>query len=90
MQIPEIVDKNIEIDIPQKVRITAERAPLYLGDSEDYEAVGTLREGDDFEVAAVSAETGWYGVRVPRYLLWVAPEHCEPIKEEESEEAETV
>lgn len=82
---PEMADKNIEIDIPKVVKITSERAPLYLGDSEDYEAVGTLREDDTFEVAAISAETGWIAVRVPRYLLWVAPEHCEAVDENESE-----
>lgn len=85
---PEMMDKNIEIDIPAKVRIVVERAPLYLGDSEDYEAVGTLFEDDEFEVAAVSAETGWYAVRVPRYLLWVAPEHCEAVGDETHEPQE--
>lgn len=69
--------------IPEKVRITGNTVNLRTGDSKDYPEVGTLRGGTIHEVAAVSVATGWYGVRTPRYILWVSNKYCEPVYEDE-------
>ena len=81
----DMVEKNMGIDIPEQIRIIVDKAPVHLGDSDDYEAMGTLRENDIYDVAAISAETGWYAVRIPRYVLWVSPECCEMVKSSDEE-----
>ena len=83
----DMVDKNVGVEIPTKVRITCDAAPLYLGDSDKkYSAVGAIRQGEVVSVAGVSLETGWYAVRVPRYILWVDNSMCEAVDSEESSE----
>ena len=84
----DMVDKNVGVDIPSKVRVTCDVAPLYLGDNTEYEGVGTLRNGDIAEVAGISLETGWYAVRVPRYILWVDSSLCEAVGNEEEKTGE--
>lgn len=83
-----MADKNVGVEIPSKVRVICDVAPLYLGDSDEYEGVGTLRRGDTADVAGVSLETGWYAIRVPRYILWVDSSLCEAIGNEEEETGE--
>lgn len=83
----DMVDKNVGVEIPSKVRITCDAAPLYLGDNDlEYTAVGTLRKGEIASVAGVSLETGWYAVRVPRYILWVDDKMCEAVDSKENSE----
>ena len=71
-------------EIPYAVVVTSESALLYLGDSESYEAIGSLREGKVVDVAAVSIDTGWYAVRTPRYILWISDKDCEGLYESDT------
>lgn len=75
---------GIAKEIPYAVVVTADSALLYLGDSESYEAIGSLREGKIVDVAAVSVDTGWYAVRTPRYILWISDKDCEGLYESDT------
>ena len=74
-----IVPKPKETDIPEKVRIVWDSVDVRLGDAMDYKAMGTVTKGKEYPVVTISAETGWYALRRPGYILWVPPESVEPV-----------
>ena len=77
--VPNVVPEPESTDIPEKVRIVWDTVDVRYGDSEDYMAIGTVTKGREYPVVTISAETGWYALRIPGYILWVPPESVTPI-----------
>lgn len=74
-----IVPEPKSTDIPEKVRIVLDSVDVRLGDAMDYKAMGTVTKGKVYPVVTISAETGWYALRIPGYILWVPAESVAPV-----------
>lgn len=76
------VEENVE-EGKQRVVITGNLVNVRMGDSKEYRAWGQVKKGTQFDLVAVSVETGWFAVRVgeKQLILWVSPKYAEIMEE---------